>query len=42
MSDLRGLRRSGTFVRNDQIADGHEQIHEAQISLLVAGIDEWY
>lgn len=24
------------------MTDGYEQVHEAQISFLVAGIDEWY
>ncbi len=42
MSDPRGLRKSGTFVRTYQIGDDYEQVHEAQISLLVAGVDEWY
>ncbi|MCJ1308189.1 hypothetical protein MMC25_001841 [Agyrium rufum] len=47
-SDPRGLRRSGDFAipdtsslseTNDQ---DHEFIYEAQISLLVSGIDEWF
>lgn len=42
ISDLRGLRRSADFLRTLKIANGYEQIHEAQISVLVAGIDEWY
>ncbi len=40
--DPRGLRRSGPFVRVQESLKGYEQIHEAQISLLVVGIDEWY
>ncbi len=42
ISDSRALRRSGKFVPSRQILHEYEQIHEAQISLLVAGIDEWY
>ena len=42
ISDSRGLRRSGRFIPTEQTVDGYEQIHEAHISLLVAGIDEWY
>ena len=42
ISDLRGLRRSADSIRTHQVAIGFEQIHEAQISVLVTGIDEWY
>ena len=39
-ADARGLRRSGKiFCR---ILGSYEHLHEAQISVLVTGVDEWF
>ncbi|KAI9811173.1 MAG: hypothetical protein M1827_005624 [Pycnora praestabilis] len=41
-SDPRLLRRSGLFIPISQSSDRTEYFHEAQISFIVTGIDEWY
>lgn len=40
--DSRNLRRTGRFIHDCQAQADFEWFHEAQISLLVVGIDEWY
>ena len=40
--DARGLRRCGEFATNHQNSGVTEYIYEAQISVLVTGIDEWF
>lgn len=44
LQDTRKLRKSRTFLRADQQAvnEDHECIHEAQISFLITGVDEWF
>ncbi len=41
-ADSRKLRRSGRFICDWQRTREPENFHEAQVSLLVIGIDEWY
>ena len=41
-ADSRGLRRSGYFIPNLDGPQNHEYLYEAQLSLLVTGVDEWF
>ena len=40
--DARQLRRCGEFVRNPLTPHLIEHLYEAQISVLITGIDEWF
>ena len=41
-NDPRGLRRCGRFVNSQSRPSGKEYLYEAQISVLIRGIDEWF
>ena len=41
-NDERGLRRSGKFIPIRSDAGDPEYLYEAQISVLIVGIDEWF
>ena len=41
-ADPRGLRRSGYFIPNLEGPQSPEYLYEAQLSLLVTGVDEWF
>lgn len=41
-NDPRGLRRCGKFVSSSMISGLSENLYEAQISVLVTGVDEWF
>ncbi|KAI9878373.1 MAG: hypothetical protein M1830_001078 [Pleopsidium flavum] len=41
-ADPRSLRRTGRFMNNGKAQADFEWFHEAQISLLIVGVDEWY
>ena len=41
-SDPRGLRRSGYFIPSPEGPQKHEYLYEAQVSLLLTGVDEWF
>ena len=40
--DPRGLRRCGSFIPKRETSNVSEFIYEAQISVMVTGIDEWF
>lgn len=40
--DPRGLRHCGRFVTGQSRSSVNEYLYEAQISMLVSGIDEWF
>jgi hypothetical protein len=40
--DIRGIRRSGPFLSLRANTHSNEYLHEAQISFLVVGTDEWW
>ena len=41
-ADSRGLRRSGYFIPSLEGPQNNEYLYEAQLSLLVTGVDEWF
>ena len=41
-NDSRGLRRCGRFMITRANSETPEYLYEAQISLLVSGVDEWF
>ena len=42
LTDPRGLRRCAMFAADTLLSQENEYLYEAQISLLVTGIDEWF
>lgn len=41
-ADPRGLRRSGYLIPNDKGSPESQYLYEAQLSLMVTGVDEWF
>lgn len=40
--DARGLRRCGSFIPSRENPNASDYIYEAQVSVLVIGVDEWF
>jgi len=40
--DARGLRRCGSFIPSRENPNAFDYIYEAQVSILITGVDEWF